>query len=841
MFKRIFIIICTILSCQALLSTELDRDEVVLRQLYDLTGTAELDPGALIFEKDWDLSTRFKTESQLSLLQNPWSAFDRIAELRRICQPIEDISGLRSPLSFLSAITFTPAGSEIDPGWDTELQAEQRLHLERRLTSKAKPRDILRYVEHLFDEVSIPLSRAFDALSPAQRDSMTVLYYRIYDEEEDKEKYASYLSSQGLPDLTDFDLTAYAALFESVNFTALKQAQMIYLTGIEVLQERLGGTRFSNPKPIVRKTRHGLMIIGGSGNDTYDQPFLNRHKNRPIAFVLEPSGNDRYEIPIHTTWNHPLYLYIDLTGDDTYRFDRIGSGFAVIGGLGCSIDLSGNDTYRTDDFAFSSFCGINLHFDAAGDDIYQSGLFSQGAAMFGLALLVDKSGNDCYSATSLAQGMGGVLGCGAVLDWSGNDLYYIGGKYLHKPLAPFDYRSLGQGMGFGLRPDYAGGLGLIYDHCGNDRYIGGVYAQGVGYWYATGMLLDATGNDVYNAVYYPQGSGIHLANGILWDGEGDDQYYSKNGPGQGAGHDWAFGCLYDGDGNDVYSLPGGNGLGLTNSVGIFIDVAGNDRYERRDQSNYGFANQARDSGGIGLFLDTGGDDVYPDTLFTENSTWQRGTYGIGRDIDLFRQGRSRTETLATEAVADVDSLMPIDRLFTIASEWEVGSAVQRVRQARQYLSARPDEAIQYITANKLATKSGLEYRTLEEFLKSSDAFKTALYTAIRNPDTLVVKNAVSLIAASGDTLLLPYLHGFLSDRRFIPLTLSVLGSIKDPASIAILSGYIDHPYERFRYIAARSLKRLDLPDARALLRQMTTDNSFLVQALLRTYLRDDPE
>jgi hypothetical protein len=109
---------------------------------------------------------------------------------------------------------------------------------------------------------------------------------------------------------------------------------------------------------------------------------------------------------------------------------------------------------------------------------------------------------------------------------------------------PNDYRTMGQGMGFGMRPDYAGGLGLLYDKSGNDKYIGGVYAQGVGYWYATGILIDESGNDVYNAIYYPQGSGIHLASGILYDGAGDDTYYSRNGPGQGAGHDWALACWW---------------------------------------------------------------------------------------------------------------------------------------------------------------------------------------------------------------------------------------------------------------------------------------------------------
>jgi hypothetical protein len=38
----------------------------------------------------------------------------------------------------------------------------------------------------------------------------------------------------------------------------------------------------------------------------------------------------------------------------------------------------------------------------------------------------------------------------------------------------------------------------------------------------------------------------------------------------------------DSAGNDAYSIQGGNGLGLSNSVAIFVDKSGNDRYERKE-------------------------------------------------------------------------------------------------------------------------------------------------------------------------------------------------------------------------------------------------------------------
>ena len=134
--------------------------------------------------------------------------------------------------------------------------------------------------------------------------------------------------------------------------------------------------------------------------------------------------------------------------------------------------------------------GISLHQDKRGDDIYHSGFFSQGAAMFGISALIDHSGNDSYQASVAAQGLGSTLGAGALIDLEGADTYSLGGKYYHEPLMPLDFITLGQGMGLGMRPHLAGGLGLLYDGAGNDRYLGG-FLPGFRYWYATGALMIA--------------------------------------------------------------------------------------------------------------------------------------------------------------------------------------------------------------------------------------------------------------------------------------------------------------------------------------------------------------
>jgi hypothetical protein len=379
----------------------------------------------------------------------------------------------------------------------------------------------------------------------------------------------------------------------------------------------------------------------------------------------------------------------------------------------------------------------------------------------------------------------------------------------------------------------AGGIGILYDGEGNDRYSGGVYAQGVAYWYAIGALFDEKGNDYYDAVYYPQGSGIHLANGALVDMEGEDHYYSKHGPGQGNGHDWSVGVFVDKKGNDEYSIEGGNGLGLTNSVGIFLDSEGDDKYEQRNPSNYGFASAARETGGLGLFLDMGGKDSYPDSTKADNKTWQQGTFGIGRDIDLNKPEQSKMEELAEQSVADVDSLASIATLFDTSSEWEVGSAAKRVALARKYLLKRAAEAVPYAISMKMATKSGLEYRALEELAKGSTLMRAALYPVLHDADSLKVKNAMALIAEQGDSLAVDSIAVFLTQNKYIPASLSALGYLKTARSLELIRPWLIHPTEKYRYLAARSLKSMNTPPALAELRKMAYDSSFLIKAMVR--------
>ncbi len=795
-------------------------------QLVQMLEHAGFDSLSFNFEKDWDLSTKYKLDWQLRQLQQPWQALEDLAELRKVCAPGTDGQSVAPGL--LKALGCI-AGN-LDPAEFSQAYESNRKLYERSFGFNInRPEDIPAWFEGHLAELEPRLEESFAALDAKERECVLSFWLWQFIESEDTDEYADFYSRKGLPAYGDLDAESVRNSLGKIDAARLLETGIRFLALGDVLAEKSASLEFCQTKPLVRKTTYGLMVIGTRGNDVYDSKTLS---GKPVCLLLEPGGNDVYAADI-SAWNgHGFSLAIDLEGDDVYRSAEPAEMFCGAFGLAFSYDLRGDDLYQTDDFSFASCAGLSMHQDTSGDDIYRSGLFSQAAAFFGVAAMVDGGGNDSYSATASAQAIGGTRGAGALLDLAGSDNYLIGGKYFHEPLMPLDYITLGQGMGLGLRPDLAGGLGLLYDRSGNDRYLGGVYAQGSGYWFATGALIDESGNDVYNTVYYPQGSGIHLANGLLFDGAGDDAYYSRNGPGQGAAHDWGTAWFIDGAGNDAYSIPGGNGLALTNSVAVFVDKSGDDRYERKEVQNYGSANFSRSTGGLGLFLDAGGKDVYPDTLQANDKTWQRGTYGIGRDVEMNTVAKTEIEELAA-AAALPDSTDSIEDIFAAASEWEVGSAVQRVRAARAILVARAKEAIPYVIKHKIGTDSGLEYRALEELVKNSPDFAGELRPLIFGSDSLAAKNAMSLLAGVGDSLLVEYVERLMAQSKYETACLSVLSGVNTPRAVELLRGYIDHPSERFRYITARSLLQNRNPAARETLMLMSSDPSFLVQALLR--------
>lgn len=337
--------------------------------------------------------------------------------------------------------------------------------------------------------------------------------------------------------------------------------------------------------------------------------------NRALL-IVNPYGNTTYrgEAGSAAFGRNSLAAIVDLGGDDVYRGDALLGPGAALFGVAVVVDYSGTDTWRADYAgAGAGLFGVGWVEDFDGDDVYESRALSQGAAVGGAGVLIDRAGNDSYGVGWQGQGFAGWMGFGLLLDRAGADRYFAGGRELDHERNPDRYLSLSQGFSIGNRPFAGGGIGALVDLQGNDVYDADVFAQGASYYYSAGFLLDGAGHDRYAVHHYGQGCGIHLSLGLLVDFAGDDVY--KGGTlAQGAAHDFAVGGLLDRGGNDTYvATQNAQGHGMNNSVGWLLDVAGDDVYDGRvADSTQGIGNTggSRESGSIGLLLDLGGNDRY---------------------------------------------------------------------------------------------------------------------------------------------------------------------------------------------------------------------------------------
>ncbi len=821
----LFLMVNALIYPQVMTDSEYELIENVLNR-------AGLDIGSLNFQKDWVPSTDFKVEGIVDILNEPL-LYPKLAEELQSLIKKRDLSSLND---FLVSFIFSEFISEprIVSKYDKpyfQAYFDRNVH---------RVSDLTGYGEHLFSVTDGHYMDAMSDLSLKDKQALTYLSYSMWTDGNDWEDYeqGSEFLSEYKDLFADYERSDYRDIIKKIDWQAFTNAGQVFINGAEVLKENINEIDFNNETAIEKETPWGRFVIGTDDDNSY------RSGMPRIVFLVEPGGNNTYYCSFETNFVSPYYLVLDAAGDNNWQNRSLGGLFRVLGGIGWSASLGGRDIYEGGDLAFSSFAGFQYHQKSADEDefnndIYNTGRYSQAAATFGLSVIINDNGNNIYNSTGYGQGFGGTLGAGILIDHEGHDMYYAGGKYNHAPLRPDDHRSMAQGFGFGVRPDWGGGLGLLYDGDGNDTYTGSVYAQGVGYWYALGMLLDGGGNDTFRAVQYAQGSGIHLAGGFLFNEGGDNSYYSKFGPGQGAGHDYAVGFLIDRSGDDHYSIDGGNGLGLTNSVGIFLDVEGNDRYERVRDSNYGYANKARDSGGIGIFLDTGGDDVYSDTLQANDDFWIRGTYGIGLDTTMVVSEDEPEEEIYPDLenqLAEIDTMTVVADLFRIASEWQVGSSIERVAKARERIVEFDEQAAKYIYENKLDSQSGLEHRAILAFADESDYFAEYLEKGLNHSDSLVVKNSISFAARLGEDDLFYYLVDYLEQRKYVPTTILALSAFKTEETAEVLKQFIDSPNERIRFHTARSLKAIDNERSKELLSKMMNDESFLVRTAAKLAL-----
>lgn len=431
------------------------------------------------------------------------------------------------------------------------------------------------------------------------------------------------------------------------------------------------------------------------------------HEIETPLLLIDLHGNDRYRfLPAYKTPSTPsgISILIDWQGNDRYLATVDGTcPSAAILGFGVLWDEAGDDLYQARNVAqAAALFGAAMLYEGGGTDVFEGEQFIQSHATGGFALLIEKDGHDRYQAISRSQASAGPQGVALVLDQGGNDEYELldSPKVIPSAQLPDHSLSMGQGAATGLRATFAdghsvaGGIGLLIDRAGNDRYTAQVFAQGAGYYRGLGALIDGGGHDHFMGRWYVQGAAAHEAAAVLLKrGEGNDSYTATHSTSIGAAHDESVAVFVDEGGDDAYEL-GHLGLGAANdnASALFIDAGGNDRYSVKQEAcqafgaaifkNWGTA--AESLANTALFLDLGGDDHYPSACQrVRNGTswsWPR------RYPDL---------RLPSEAGGGVDGLYPIPLLTkpqTLADKPADATTRHRWRSDPGYLVApRGDE------------------------------------------------------------------------------------------------------------------------------------------------------
>ena len=390
-------------------------------------------------------------------------------------------------------------------------------------------------------------------------------------------------------------------------------------------------------------TPAGDIIVGGKGKNAYELDTM-----PGVCAVIDLGGDDEYQEGTVSP-ERPVLVVIDLAGNDNYLASTPGAQGGAVLGISMLLDLEGNDTYRARDVAQgSALGGVGILLDYAGNDVYAGYRRVQGQAIGGIGILIDREGNDRYHAAMWGQGFGGPLGFGLLDDLAGNDHYSLGGLYANsfKPETP-GYEGWGQGVGAGLRQVANGGIGVLLEGGGDDRYEYDYMAQGGGYWHGLGFARDFGGNDrrlcgtqnefdggkrmepVFQR--YANGWGCHYALGFCFDDAGNDTY---GGTIMGLGFAWdmSVGVLCDFSGNDRYEAARENtqGCGAQAGLGILFDYEGKDVYLGQGQGyaspSVSYHSQSSCGGNFSFVVDYGGKDQYG--CGVENNSYnQRGSEG----------------------------------------------------------------------------------------------------------------------------------------------------------------------------------------------------------------------
>jgi hypothetical protein len=392
---------------------------------------------------------------------------------------------------------------------------------------------------------------------------------------------------------------------------------------------------------IDRESPIGKILVRGTGS-TWER--------EDAAILLDLAGKDFYTNNAGSPRGGtlPSALLIDFAGDDAYEATFNWTQGAARLGYGLVIDRQGNDQYVGREWAQgAALLGAALFLDESGDDIYRADQYAQGAAAWGIAIHMDYEGDDVYEAHLLSQAVGMPEGAGWLLNGKGDDRYYSKGK---QPTGYGDagiFDSWSQGSAVGFRGLQSGGIALLYDGAGSDRYEAGNFSQGGGYYFGIGLLRDGgKEDDVYIGSRYNQGFAAHQAAGYFEETGGDDYYTTRQSVAQGLSWDETITAFIDHEGDDVYEGGSGfsQGASAHNGFCLFLDLGGRNRFDYRTPQASAGPNDYHGGKSFSLFIAAEGRGAAYNSRMTPSSIRLNGDYGIFADLPTSIENAVRTKS-----------------------------------------------------------------------------------------------------------------------------------------------------------------------------------------------------
>jgi hypothetical protein len=329
------------------------------------------------------------------------------------------------------------------------------------------------------------------------------------------------------------------------------------------------------------------------------------------AILVDGGGNDVYA-------NNAGASLLDVESGPDGSAPKTGPALGCNGGMptlavgkNCSpaaavlLDLAGDDTYGVfadPEPAYDGVCtadplilrtvvigagvaGVGILRDVAGNDRYRGRTMTTGAAhVFGVGIVSDGAGNDSYLAIRNGEGFALVGGLGILHDAGGDDVY---DWYMPSPLDP-------------EAPNQTPGAGGVPDDdrvpCDNvPRFV-----QGAGNMNFATVLGVPTIENLTSSrpVVHPvrdlalgAAPKTNAATGMLIDEGGNDSYRGVMSP--------TYDATWGGD------VPAGSqGFGSEGGIGVFVDGAGTDVYDGMPgRANDTTVSPGEASTGTGLFVD----------------------------------------------------------------------------------------------------------------------------------------------------------------------------------------------------------------------------------------------